>query len=46
MQATSARIIEWIEARHSLEPYQRRFLRGAFRPGIRVAALSGPSSPW
>ena len=35
-------LIAWIEARQRLEPFQRRFVRGAFRPGVRLAALSGP----
>ena len=35
-------LCQWIEARQPLEPFQRRFIRGAFRPGVRLAALSGP----
>ena len=42
MTTKAAQIIEWIDARHRLEPFQRRFIRGAFRPGVHLAALSGP----
>ncbi len=38
----STDLIEWIEQRQPLEPFQRRFIRGAFHPGTRLAALSGP----
>ena len=38
----STDLIAWIEKRQPLEPFQRRFIRGAFRPGVRLAALSGP----
>ena len=38
----STDLIAWIEQRQPLEPFQRRFIRGAFRPGTRLAALSGP----
>ena len=38
----STDLISWIEKRQPLEPFQRRFIRGAFRPGVRLAALSGP----
>ena len=36
------RLIEWLETRQKLAPFQKRFIRGAFRPGISKACLSGP----
>ena len=44
MTTKAAQIIEWIDGRHPLEGFQRRFIRGAFRPGVHLAALSGPRS--
>ena len=41
-RSLSTDLIAWIERRQRLEPFQRRFIRGAFRPGVRLAALSGP----
>ena len=41
VQPTSA-LIAWLERRRPLAPFQRRFLRGAFRPGVYTAILSGP----
>ena len=35
-------LIGWLERRRPLAPFQRRFLRGAFRPGVYTAILSGP----
>lgn len=42
MQTTAARLIEWINRRQPLAPFQRRFIRGAFRPDCYKAVLSGP----
>ena len=42
MQTQASRIIAWIDARHPLESFQRRYIRGAFAEGIHTAALSGP----
>ena len=35
-------VIDWLNAKQKLAPFQRRFIRGAFRPGIDTAVLSGP----
>ena len=42
MQTTARRVIEWIDARQPLAPFQRRWIRGAFAPGCYKAVLSGP----
>ena len=42
MQTDPARIIAWISERQPLAPFQRRWLRGGFRPGVYKAVLSGP----
>ena len=39
----SRRVIEFLERGQRLAPFQRRFVRGAFRPGVDLAALCGPS---
>ena len=39
---TAATLIERFERRAKLAPFQRRFLRGAFRPGILKAVLCCP----
>ena len=36
------RLIERLEKRQALAPFQRRFIRGAFRPGVMKAVLSMP----
>ena len=38
----SSAVIDWLSARQPLAPFQRRFIRGAFRPGIDTAVLCGP----
>ena len=38
----AARLIAWIEQRVRLAPFQRRWIRGAFRPGCYKAILCGP----
>ena len=38
----SHRVIAFLERHQRLAPFQRRFVRGAFRPGIDLAALCGP----
>ena len=35
-------VIDFLERRQRLAPFQRRFIRGAFRPGVDLAALCGP----
>ncbi len=35
-------LIGWLERRRPLAPFQRRFIRGAFRPGVYTAILCGP----
>ena len=35
-------LIAWLERRRPLAPFQRRFLRGAFRPEVYTAILCGP----
>ena len=39
-----AKIIRWIDSRadHKLLPFHKEFIRGAFAPGIEIAALSCP----
>ena len=39
---TARRLIERLEKRTPLAPFQRRFIRGAFKPGIFNAVLSCP----
>ena len=39
---TSGAVVDWMSARQPLAPFQRRFIRGAFRPGIDTAVLCGP----
>ena len=39
---TAAKLITWLERRRPLAPFQRRFVRGAFRPDVYTAILSGP----
>ena len=39
---TPARLIDWIEQRVRLAPFQRRWIRGAFAPGCYKALLCGP----
>ena len=39
---TAAKLIAWLQRRRPLAPFQRRFLRGAFRPGVYTGILSGP----
>ena len=41
-KSTSARLIERLEGHCALAPFQRRFIRGAFAPGIFSAVLSCP----
>ena len=41
-QPAGRRVIDWLEQRQRLAPFQRRFCRGAFRPGIHTAILSAP----
>ena len=41
MQPRSA-LIAYLERRRPLAPFQRRFLRGSFRPGVFLSVLSGP----
>ena len=40
--STSKRLIERLERHAKLAPFQRRFIRGAFRPGVLKAVLSCP----
>ena len=37
-----SRLIDWLSERQPLAPFQRRFIRGAFRLGVHKAVLSGP----
>ena len=37
-----SKLIEWLETRQKLAPFQKRFIRGAFRPSTSKAVLSGP----
>ena len=37
-----SKLIGWLETRQKLAPFQKRFIRGGFRPGISKAVLSGP----
>ena len=39
---TAARLIQRLERHTKLAPFQRRFVRGAFRPGVLKAVLSCP----
>ena len=39
---TAAKLIERLERHATLAPFQRRFIRGAFRPGVLKAVLSCP----
>ena len=41
---TSGTVVDWLSKRQPLAPFQRRFIRGAFRPGIDTAVLCGPRS--
>ena len=34
-------MIDWLERRRPLAPFQRRFIRGAFRSGVYTAILCG-----
>ena len=36
---TAARLIQRLERHTKLAPFQRRFVRGAFRPGVLKAVL-------
>ncbi len=37
-----ATLIDWLSDRQPLAPFQRRFIRGAFRPGAYKGVLCGP----
>ena len=38
----SRRVIDFLERGQRLAPFQRRFVRNAFRAGVDLAALCGP----
>ena len=42
MSQVSSKVVKWLENPRSLAPFQRRFVRRAFRAGIHKAVLSGP----